>query len=86
MHPHKQIDVRDIFGVHVEATQLTVRLAEEFDKLHVVQYPGTMDRAWLEAPIVPLRDKSAGVEVLHWGIGLPKIGSSIVLDYTNKLK
>ena len=86
MHAHEQVDVRDIFGVHVDPGKLAVGLTQELDELHVVDLPGPVDEARLEGFVVRLLNKAPGIEALHRTYRLTKISTVVVLDYSRKLK
>lgn len=67
MHADKEVDIRNIFGVHVEPAKLAICLPEKLNQLHVVELPGPIDRVRLEALVMNLLNEAACLEALHEG-------------------
>ena len=65
MHADKEIDVRDVLGIHVQPAQFPVRLAEQLQQGHIVHYPCAMDGIGLKTLVMRLLHKAAGLEMFH---------------------
>ena len=43
VHSNEKINVRDVFGIHIEPAQFTGGLAQQLLQLHVFQFPFPID-------------------------------------------
>jgi len=87
MHPDEEIDIRDVLGKHIQPAQFPISLAEQLNQFHIVQNPRAMDQVWQKAFVMAVRDKAAGLEVLHGAASsYGKISILDILDFTRKLK